>query len=101
MGKVLRRSRQSRMILQLCSGGYRFYLTSCIDVDECLEGSDGCDAEREACVNTEGSFECVERRRDAEGGVVWVRCPRGYEQGRKESWRLLEDSIQGFQNQNS
>ena len=42
------------MILQLCSGGYRFYLTSCIDVDECLEGSDGCDAKREACVNTEG-----------------------------------------------
>ena len=76
------------MILQLCSAGYRFYLTSCIDVDECLEGSDGCDADREACVNTEGSFECVERRRDAEGGVVWVRCPRGYEQGGTWSWRL-------------
>ena len=42
--------------MQLCSGGYRFYLTSCIDVDECLEGSDGCDAEREACVNTEGGI---------------------------------------------
>ena len=36
----------------------------------------------EACVNTEGSFECVERRRDSDGGVVWVRCPRGYQQGR-------------------
>ena len=80
--------------MQLCSGGYRFYLTSCIDVDECLEGSDGCDAEREACVNTEGSFECVERRRDAEGGVVWVRCPRGYEQGGRSPTNHMHKRMQ-------
>ena len=54
-------------------------------MDECFEETDSCDDGDdgdEACVNTEGSFECVERRRDSDGGVVWVRCPRGYEQGR-------------------
>ena len=74
--------------MQLCSPGYRFYLTSCIDVDECFEETDSCDDGAdgdEACVNTEGSFECVERRRGSDGGVVWVRCPRGYEQVRGQS----------------
>ena len=57
-------------------------------MDECFEETDSCDDGAdgdEACVNTEGSFECVERRRGSDGGVVWVRCPRGYEQGRGQS----------------
>ena len=55
-------------------------------MDECFEETDNCDdgdSGDEACVNTEGSFECVERRRDSDGGVLWVRCPRGYQQGRR------------------
>jgi Calcium-binding EGF domain len=37
--------------------GYRYFLISCIDINECLEQDDAC-AKNEVCVNLEGSFQC-------------------------------------------
>lgn len=31
----------------------------CVDIDECLTGIHGCDPLREACVNLQGTYECV------------------------------------------
>ena len=32
---------------------------ACTDIDECLEGTDECDAQSSTCVNTEGGYTCV------------------------------------------
>lgn len=40
----------------------RFFLTSCIDIDECQERTHNC-PDDEVCVNTEGSFICQEPHR--------------------------------------
>ncbi|XP_028901941.2 fibrillin-1 [Zeugodacus cucurbitae] len=48
----------------ICPNGYRAggeNLDSCVDIDECAEGTSGC----EHCINTEGSYECT--------------CPGGYD----------------------
>ncbi len=57
-----------------CPRGFRFFLISCIDVDECAEGSHDCDPAEEACVNEEGGFRC--RAHDAIPGQD--SCPAGY-----------------------
>ncbi len=57
-----------------CPAGFRFFLISCIDVDECAEGTDDCDRAEETCVNEEGGFRC--RRADAVPGQD--SCPVGY-----------------------
>ncbi|XP_035663800.1 uncharacterized protein LOC118407433 [Branchiostoma floridae] len=50
----------------VCQGGYRarsdctkFSDATCIDIDECREGTDTCKADQ-LCVNTQGTFVCVE-----------------------------------------
>ena len=60
-----------------CPPGFRFFLISCIDVDECSEGSHDCDPSNEMCLNEEGGFRC--RPVDALPGqvrprVVFVCC---------------------------
>lgn len=66
-----------------CQGGYAADAggVNCSDVDECALGTDGCDATT-TCVNTSGTFACVERTdslgpeftSDADGdGVVDAR----------------------------
>ncbi|KAM7358333.1 uncharacterized protein ACRADG_003345 isoform 5-T6 [Cochliomyia hominivorax] len=44
-----------------CSAGFRAENGKCVDIDECSEGTSGC----EICINTEGSYECT--------------CPPGYD----------------------
>ena len=41
-------------------------------MDECEEGSDDCDQDRELCLNSQGGFTCLER---AQGRGS---CPAGY-----------------------
>ena len=41
-----------------CDDGYDYDGTSCVDVDECTDGVDNCDANA-ACTNIEGSFVCA------------------------------------------
>ena len=48
-----------------CPPGFRFFLVSCIDVDECAEGIHDCRDGKE-CSNLEGGFECVD---------PWTRSP--------------------------
>lgn len=59
-------------LLTPCTTGYRRGSNgSCIDVDECQEGSHSCSrASHRYCVNQEGGYECVTRL---------PPCPRGYE----------------------
>lgn len=40
-----------------CPDGFNDDGTTCVDIDECGEGTDTC-SDREACLNTEGSFTC-------------------------------------------
>ena len=39
-----------------CGAGFRFYLVTCIDINECQE-SEPC-SDGEVCVNTEGGYQC-------------------------------------------
>lgn len=41
-----------------CDDGYDYDGTSCVDVDECTDGVDNCDANA-ACTNTVGNFTCA------------------------------------------
>ncbi|CAL4065446.1 unnamed protein product, partial [Meganyctiphanes norvegica] len=41
---------------------------SCKDVDECAEGSDSCDWSSQSCVNSVGSFRCIDREPDCNFG---------------------------------
>lgn len=43
---------------QTCSEGYEDDGVTCIDIDECTQGTDNC-AENATCTNTEGSFTCT------------------------------------------
>ena len=53
----------------------RFFLISCIDIDECLEGLHDCPPTK-TCENTEGGFVCnLPEDEDA----VKISCPRGFE----------------------
>lgn len=52
----------------------RFYLVSCIDVDECSEKSHNC-SRQETCVNIEGGFRCHDQ---ANGGIMPPGCPSGF-----------------------
>ena len=40
-----------------CDPGYRFFLVTCIDINECFEDTNAC-PDGEICVNTEGNFTC-------------------------------------------
>ena len=40
-----------------CTYGYRFYLVSCIDINECAEGSHNCNS-GENCFNYDGGYRC-------------------------------------------
>ncbi|XP_073842989.1 uncharacterized protein isoform X3 [Musca autumnalis] len=44
-----------------CESGFRLHNGQCVDIDECAEGTSGC----QMCINTEGSYECT--------------CPSGYD----------------------
>lgn len=55
-----------------CPTGFRFYLISCLDIDECAENAHNCSS-NQICVNTEGAFEC--QKWEANGPIL---CPRGY-----------------------
>ena len=43
--------------LYKCTYGYKFFLVSCIDIDECTEGLHNCDA-GEICFNYDGGYRC-------------------------------------------
>ena len=40
-----------------CTYGYRFFLVSCIDIDECAEDTHGCNS-GEICFNYDGGYRC-------------------------------------------
>ena len=40
-----------------CTYGYRFFLVSCIDIDECTEGTHNCNS-GEICFNYDGGYRC-------------------------------------------
>ena len=40
-----------------CTYGYRFFLVSCIDIDECAEDTHGCSS-GEICFNYDGGYGC-------------------------------------------
>ena len=42
-----------------CAPGFRFFVVSCIDIDECAEGSHNC-REGKRCRNLDGGFDCVD-----------------------------------------
>ncbi|KAL3313472.1 hypothetical protein Ciccas_007928 [Cichlidogyrus casuarinus] len=52
----------------LCLPGYQLNNDRCVDIDECREGSDKCQAGM-SCINTVGSYECKSLS----------RCEAGYE----------------------
>ena len=56
-----------------CPAGYKYYLISCIDIDECLDNLHNCSS-NQICENTEGSFECKEFNADPDAPLI---CPRG------------------------
>ena len=57
-----------------CPDGYKYFLISCIDVDECSDNLHNCSS-NQICENTEGSFECTEANADLDSVI---KCPRGY-----------------------
>ena len=40
-----------------CAPGYRFFLVTCIDINECFENKNAC-PDGEICINTEGNYTC-------------------------------------------
>ena len=58
-----------------CPTGFKFYLISCIDIDECEENLHNC-TNSEVCINTEGSFKCDQWNPESSSGNIL--CPRGY-----------------------
>ncbi len=40
-----------------CTYGYRFFLVSCIDINECAEGTHNCNV-GETCFNYDGGYRC-------------------------------------------
>ena len=42
---------------QKCTYGYRFFLVSCIDINECTENSHNCNP-GEICFNYDGGYRC-------------------------------------------
>lgn len=42
-----------------CPPGYEGAADGCVDIDECLRGTDSCDHDPQACVNTPGSYLCT------------------------------------------
>ena len=40
-----------------CTYGYKFFLVSCIDIDECTEGLHNCNP-GEICFNYDGGYRC-------------------------------------------
>ncbi|TRY72497.1 hypothetical protein TCAL_10380 [Tigriopus californicus] len=57
--------------LEDCPKGYRFFLLSCIDVNECSEGIHNCTSQSD-CINTDGGFQCERQFRGIQS------CPSGY-----------------------
>lgn len=58
-----------------CPPGYRpiaNYSHLCQDVDECTEGISGCDPIREKCINSIGSFTCLQKPKP-------LKCKRGFQ----------------------
>ena len=45
------------LLINIVPAGYRYFLISCIDINECLEQDDAC-ADKQICVNLDGSFQC-------------------------------------------
>jgi fibulin 1/2 len=65
-----------------CNPGYKFYLISCIDVDECSENLHNCTS-IQVCINTDGSHIC-----ETLGGgnnSLQLDCPRGYRKNKATS----------------
>ena len=57
-----------------CAEGFKFFLISCIDIDECAEGLDDC-VGSQVCVNNEGGFTC---EAPSYKGLISA-CPKGYQ----------------------
>ena len=55
-----------------CQPGYRYDGVSCADIDECAEGTSGCQA---ICQNTPGSFDCVSSVADMNSPYWSESCP--------------------------
>jgi fibulin 1/2 len=65
-----------------CAPGYRFFLVTCIDINECFEDKAAC-PDGEICVNTEGNYTCETPEKFKEKNA----CPLGF----KESSGKCED----------
>jgi len=75
---------------QQCPPGYRYFLVSCIDINECAEGTHNCNEPAETCANLDGGFECVSANPEPA-----PLCQAGYESGLDGECRDVNECATG------
>lgn len=61
---------QEKSVSSECVAGYKFssQQQKCIDIDECAENSDSCDRVIQTCINSQGSFRCIDQKPSCDFG---------------------------------